>query len=227
MTFLKKLHHLIGSKSSSVEWAGYENLQEKLPNKKTPLEEVTFYVFDIESTGLDPDKDRILSLCVIPVHQFQIRINDSISLRIHQEYYRSESISIHEIMPNNKDHNGISEKKALSEFLQRTGDGIWVAHFSDLDLKLIQQAAKRHGLLRIHNPVLDSSLLLSRAIDRYRNPEQLPQGALQLYEVCKYLNIPVEDLHTAEGDALATAILFTKLLKILKKRGIKTLKELL
>lgn len=227
MTFRDKLRSFFRPQSSSEEWADYENLQKKLPGKKTPVEEVTFYVFDIESTGLDPETDRILSLSVIPVQHNEIRIDDMLSLKINQKHYKSESISIHEIMPDKDPEFGISEKEALTEFLQLAGAGIWVAHFSDLDRKLIQQTAKRYGLNNIHNPVLDTSVLLSRAIDHYRNPELMPQGSFQLSEVCKYLNIPIEDLHTAEGDALATAILFTKLLKILQKRGVKTLKELL
>ena len=227
MTFRDKLRSFFRLQSSTEEWADYENLQKKLPDKKTPLEEVTFYVLDIESTGLDPETDRILSICVIPVQYNEVRIDDMLSLKINQKHYKSESISIHEIMPESDPDDGISEKEALSQFLKMAGAGVWVAHFSDLDQKLIQQTSKRHGLNNIHNPVLDTSVLLSRSVDHYRNPQQMPQGSFQLSEVCKHLNIPIEDLHTAEGDALATAILFTKLLKILQKRGVKTLKELL
>jgi DNA polymerase-3 subunit epsilon len=227
MTFRDTLRSFFRPQPSSEERADYENLQKKLPDKKTPVEEVTFYVLDIESTGLDPETDRILSLSVIPVQHNEIRIDDMLSLKINQEYYKSESISIHEIMPDKDPKFGISEKEALATFLQMAGAGVWVAHFSDLDQKLIQQTAKRYGLKSIYNPILDTSVLLSRAIDHYRNPEQMPQGSFQLSEVCKHLNIPIEDQHTAEGDALATAILFTKLLKILQKRGVKTLKELL
>jgi len=226
MTFRDTLRSFFRPQPSSEERADYENLQKKLPGKKTPLEEVTFYVLDIESTGLDPETDRILSICVIPVQYNEVRIDDILSLRVNQEYYKSESISIHEIMPESGPDDGVSEKEALTAFMQMAGAGIWVAHFSDLDQKLIQQAAKRHGLKSIYNPILDTSVLLSRAIDHYRNPDQMPQGSFQLSEVCKYLNIPTKDLHTAEGDALATSILFTKLLKILQKRGVKTLKQL-
>lgn len=227
MTFWEYFLFLFKPHASSDGWVDYESLSANLPDKKTPLEDVTFYVIDIESTGLDPETDRILSLCAIPVQQFQIRIDNMLSLRVNQDYYKSESISIHEIMPEIDLEDGISEKEALSALLRMAGAGIWVAHFCDLDLKLIQKAAKRHGLMSIHNPVLDTSLLLSRAVDHYRNPEQMPQGSFQLSKVCNKLSIPIEGLHTAEGDALATAILFTKLVQILKKRGVKTLKELL
>jgi len=226
MTFWNKFRSFFRPQSSTEEWADYQNHQKKLPDKKTPLEEVTFYVLDIESTGLDPEIDRILSICVIPVQYNEVRIDEMLSLKVNQKHYKSESISIHEIMPDKDPEFGISEKETLATFLQIAGASVWVAHFSDLDQKLIQQAAKRHGLTSIHNPVLDTSVLLSRAVDHYRNPEQMPQGSFQLSEVCKNLNIPIEDQHTAEGDALATAILFTKLIKILQKRGVKTLKQL-
>lgn len=221
------LTSLFNSQPSSGDWGDYERMRASLPDKKTPLEDVTFYVIDIESTGLDPESDRILSLCAIPVQGNQIRIDKMLSLSVNQKTYKKESISIHEIMPEFNEENGISEKEAIYVFLRISGDGIWVGHFSGLDLKLIEAAAKRHGLMRVHNLVVDTSVLLSRAIDHYRNPDQLPQGSFQLSEVCKRLHIPVEGLHTAEGDALATAILFSKLVQILKKRGVKTLKDLL
>lgn len=227
MNFIKKL--LRGFKRVPLpdEWLWVQDLWEEIPDKKTSLSEVPFYVIDLELTGLDPDQDRIVSLTAIPVQNFQIYTDRMLSLYIEQEFYRQEAIAIHEILPGENSQSPISESKALKRFLKFAGAGVWVFHGANLDFKFLQTAANSEGMPDLKNPVLDTLKLLPRALDFYRNPDQLPQGSMKLDQICKQLNIPHHDNHTADGDALATAILFTELLSKLQKRGNMTLRDLM
>lgn len=227
MNLLKKLLLVYNKDPLPDEWLWIQELWDKIPNKKTSLAEVPFYIIDLELTGLNPDQDRMVSLTAIPVQNFQIYTDRILSLYIEQEFYRLETIAIHEILPGENIQSPISEADALQQFLKFAGSGVWVFHGSELDFKFLKAAAKRHSLPFLKNPALDTLKLLPRAFDDYRNPDQLPQGSMKLEQICKQLNIPHHDNHTADGDALATAFLFTELLSKLRKRGNKTLKDLM
>lgn len=227
MNFIKKLLPGFNNDPIPNEWRWIEDLWTKIPDKKMSLSEIPFYVIDLELTGLNSDQDRIVSLTAIPVQNFQIYTDRMLSVYIEQEIYRQETIAIHEILPGENIQSPISETDALQQFLKFTGSGVWVFHGSELDFTFLKAAAKRHGLPLLKNPALDTLKLLPRAFDFYRNPDQLPQGSMKLDQICKQLKIPHHDHHTADGDALATAFLFTELLSKLRKRGNKTLKDLM
>ena len=227
MKFIKKLLSDFNNYPLPDEWLWVQELWKKIPNKKTSLAEVPFYIIDLELTGLNPEQDRIVSLTAIPVQNHQIYTDRFLSIYIEQEFYRQETIAIHEILPGENIKSPISEAEAFQRFLKFTGAGVWVFHGADLDYKFLKAAANRHGLSGLKNPVIDTLKLLPRAIDFYRNPDQLPQGSMKLDHICQHLNIPHHDHHTADGDALATAFLFTELLSKLRKRGNRTLKDLM
>lgn len=227
MNFIKKLLSSFNRVPMPDEWLWIEDHWKKLPNKKAGLAEIPFYVIDLELTGLDPHQDRIVSLTAIPVQNFQIYTDRMLSLYIEQEIYRQESIAIHEILPGENNQSPISETAALQNFLKFAGSGVWVFHGSELDFRFLKATANRHGLPVLKNPTLDTLKLLPRALDFYRNPDLLPHGSMKLDQICQHLNIPHNDNHTADGDALATAILFTELLSNLQKRGNKTLGDLM
>lgn len=227
MNFFKKLLPGFNRVPLPDEWLWLGELWELVPDKKMSLAEVPFYVIDLELTGFDPDQDRIVSLTAIPVQNFQIYTDRLLSLYIEQDFYRQETIAIHEILPGENTQSSVSETEALQRFLKFAGAGVWVFHGSDLDFQFLKATANRNGLQFLKNPTLDTLQLLPRAIDFYRNPDQLPQGSMKLDQVCTQLNIPQHDTHTAEGDALATAILFTELLSKLRKRGNKKLGDLM
>lgn len=227
MNFIKKLLPGFNKEPIPDNWLWIEELWKKIPDKRATLSEVPFYVIDLELTGLDPDLDRIVSLSAIPVQGSQIYTDRMMSLYIEQDFFRQESIAIHEILPGENHHSPISETVALQQFMKFAGAGVWVFHGAELDFRFLKAAANRSGLPALKNRPLDTLKMLPRALDFYRYPGQLPTGTLKLDQVCKKLNIPHADNHTADGDALATAILFTELLSKLRKRGIEKLGELM
>ncbi|HYV62062.1 MAG TPA: exonuclease domain-containing protein, partial [Bryobacteraceae bacterium] len=55
----------------------------------TPVEQVRFVVLDSETTGLDPRKDRIVTIGVIAVVNNEILIEDSFEALLKVEYNSS------------------------------------------------------------------------------------------------------------------------------------------
>ena len=83
-------------------WNNYKDLFSKETNKETSLDEIGFTVFDTESTGLDLQKDSLVSIAAIKVISNRIIVDKSLDLLVRQDNWKgNESIHIHEIMPDN------------------------------------------------------------------------------------------------------------------------------
>jgi DNA polymerase-3 subunit epsilon len=90
------------------------------------------------------------------------------------------------------------------------------------DMAFLRTIAKRGGShLRVAKLLDTRDLAL-----RLERPEHVKPDEYGLDALCKRYRIPVEERHTAAGDALATALLLVVLLKGLQERGVRTAGEL-
>tara|TARA_B100000929_G_scaffold282698_1_gene262968 strand:+ start:2359 stop:3030 length:672 start_codon:yes stop_codon:yes gene_type:complete len=202
-------------------WQNYaKTFQEKLPEK---ISEIRFVVFDTETTGFNIEDDRILSIGALRIERNSIEISDNFEVFLKQEKFNPETVQIHGIIRNEK-FEKLSEINALKKFLYYIQNSVLVAHHAGFDIKMINEALKRHGLPKLKNKVLDTSVLykntriLTNLIDRDK--------VYSLDEIAEVYNIDLTDRHTASGDAYITSLIFMKLLSRLKKNKDSTLKEI-
>jgi DNA polymerase-3 subunit epsilon len=192
-------------------WKEYEaSFRESLPQK---LEEVEFVVLDTETTGLNPVKDRMLSIGAVKLIGNEIAVQDVFEVYIEQTVFSAESVPVHGIR---QGHNPdmISEEKAIQKLLPYLGNAVLIAHHASFDVGMINMALKRLKLPRLKNRVVDTSDLYRRYIS------SVP--SISLDDLCNKEGIPMHDRHTATGDAYLTALVFLKLLKqIRQKREIR------
>ena len=200
------------------EWTWVAQQQAKLPRKKTPLSEINFAVLDVETTGLDAKIDRILSIAVVPVLGTTIQTSGCWEGWVHQTYFDPQSMRIHEITPAQSNRAVVQERDMLELLFQKFGHCVWVGHFGSIDYQFLSAVGKRVGL-KLHQPMIDTATLLARVDDDFRDPTAITPKKWQLDAVCKHLQLPEPVAHTASGDALATAMVFVKLLHQLQKRG--------
>jgi DNA polymerase III epsilon subunit family exonuclease len=181
------------------------------------LRDLTFVVFDTETTGLDPSGgDEIISIAGVRVHKGKI-IEDEIfdELVNPQRSIPLISLEIHEIYPEMlKDK--LTIEKVLPLFHEFADNTILVAHNAAFDMRFIQLKEKKAGV-EFKNPVLDT-LLLSAIC----HPKQELHNLEDLANKC---GVEILGRHTALGDAIVTAEVFLKLIPILEAMGIKTLGE--
>ena len=191
-------------------WDSYLNYFKEEQN--TNLEEIRFVVFDTETTGLDTKNDRILSIGTIAVINNTIKVNDNLENYLNQEFFNTETVKIHGLL-NDKKENKIEEKEAIIQFLEHIKNAILVAHHAAFDITMINNALKRLNLPKLKNKVLDTGQL-------YKKTKKVTtQNHFSLDQLAEKFNIPLHDRHTASGDAYITAILFVKLIGILKKEN--------
>ena len=183
-----------------------------------PLEELTFVVFDTETTGLRPEAgDRVVSLAGVRVRGGQVRPHEVFDTLVDPgRSVPPESVRIH----------GITDERligappmatVLPTFLQFAGGAVLVGHEASFDLRFLEPELRRLGLpsLTATHPIVDTRLL-SRSLHG-------PGEAHTLEAVAERLGVTVTGRHSALGDALATAEVLVRLLALLRKRGILTL----
>ena len=191
----------------------------------TPVEQLRFVVFDTETTGLNPRKDRLLSIGAVTVLGGDIPLDQTFDREVGQQQLRpstGEAIAVHGILPH---HATMAqpEEEVIRDFLGFLGDAVLVAHHVKFDVMMIEQALKKYGGGPLLNRRIDTVQLAQRA-------QRAGQGTTRAYKLdalAKQYDIPLHDRHTAAGDAYITAVLLLKLLHRLRHRGVHTLRDLL
>ncbi|NJD25391.1 MAG: DNA polymerase III subunit epsilon [Betaproteobacteria bacterium] len=181
------------------------------------LSELTYTVFDTETTGLEPSNgDEIIQIGAARiVNNRQLRQEIFNQLVDPERPLRPESIPIH----------GISEDMVrgqpnidivLPAFHEFCEDTVLIAHNAAFDMRFLQLKEERTGV-RFTQPVLDT-LLLSAVV----HPNQ---ESHKLDVILERLGIGIAKRHNALEDAFATGEVFLKLVPLLEEMGIVTLRQ--
>jgi len=181
------------------------------------LTELTYTVFDTETTGLDPrGGDEIISIGAVRIVNNRLVADDRFDQLVNpMRPLRWESTQIHGIQEEDlRDQPVIRD--VLPRFHQFAEGTILVAHNAAFDMRMLQIKEAETGV-RFINPVLDT-MLLSHVV----HPAQENHN---LMTIAQRLGIDVTNRHTAMGDALATAHMFLKLIPLLAKKNIYTLQQ--
>jgi DNA polymerase III epsilon subunit family exonuclease len=192
---------------------------ENINNSKTlddNLENAIFSVVDTETTGLDLNTARIINVAAVKVQNFKI-IDFYNSFINPEESIPKESIKWHNItdeMVADKPTAG----EVMPDFLNFVDDSIIVGHHITFDIKMINKEMMNYFGCQMSNNWLDTMLIYSRAIVK-------KDGHYSLDDLLETYNVTCNGRHTALGDALATAEVFTKMITQ-ASREFRTVREL-
>ena len=173
-----------------------------------------FVAFDIETTGLNAQNDRMIEIGAVIfsggsiLKSFDTFVNPG--RQIPDEITELTGIRNDDVM------NAPDEKDAMQAFLAFAGDRPLVAHNAHFDTSFMRESAKRCGL--DFHPVYLDTLTLSQALltDLKR---------FKLDTVSNHLNLPKFNHHRASDDALVVARIMEKFLPMLQEHGAGTLRE--
>ena len=188
------------------------------------LDSNIFVVVDTETTGLDPHKDRILSLGAVKIRNGTICVNESVEVFLKQEHFDQTTVPIHGILREGR-HMRISEQEAMEEFRTYSQDAVLVGHHLAFDLKMMEKALERAGLPELDQPCLDTGLLYRKSL--INSPLLRKKEYYSLDDLAHKFDLSCKDRHTALGDAYITALAFLHILERLEGRNPLDLSSLL
>ena len=179
------------------------------------IEDEIYVVFDIETTGLDPFKDRIIEIGAIKLKGKEII--DEFSVFINPEIDIPEEITALTNITNDMVKDAHTVEEILPKFLEFCKDTTVVAHNAKFDVGFINQKAKNLDLE--YSPSVIDTLHWARIL----LPDQKRFG---LKYIANYFNIVLDNHHRAVDDAKATAEVFRKFLNMVLSKGVLKLTEI-
>jgi DNA polymerase-3 subunit epsilon len=194
-------------------------------SKEANWENFRFACLDTESTGTNPQRDRLVSMAGVGICNGEIRLWDQISLVLPVDFNTS-AVTVHGITREAAAAGGIEEPEALARFLDWLADGIIVGHHIQHDIILLNIAARKHYSLDLQNLAIDTmeAFLAVRQAGGFSSTEA-PEG-YSLDALCRFFHVVPHDRHTAEGDAFLTAQILLRILKEAGKHNLWNLKDL-
>jgi DNA polymerase-3 subunit epsilon len=190
----------------------------------TPARSVRFVALDTETTGLDPRRDRIITIGAVVVQDSEILLDDAFEVLLKVPYNNS-SVTVHGIT-RDEAAGGMEESEALALFLDYLLDGVIVGHHIGHDITALNYACERHFNLTLRNRSLDTMDLTLHLNDDGAF-QRLPMAdGFSLDALCNMFGVVPHDRHTAGGDAFITAQIFLRLLRAAKTVGRTTLDSL-
>jgi len=187
-------------------------------NFEQPLEEVSFVVVDVETTGMSPVEDRITEIAMMRV--LGGRITDEFSTLVNPlmtiPAFITDLTGIDNIMV----ENAPTAREVVPYVQEFLGNGVFTAHNASFDWMFVSHTARRERALELANERL-CTVKLTRRILPF-----LPSKSLG--PVARFMDIAIPQRHRASGDAFATAHLLIRYLRYLQRKyALKTVGELL
>ena len=180
--------------------------------KNLKLKDATYVVFDVETTGLSAERDRLIEIAAVKVKNgTEI---DSFESYINPQKPISELITRLTSITNDDVRDAPLEKEVMTNFYNWLDkDDILVAHNAKFDLGFLDTCFERLGLENKNNASIDT-LFVSRA----ENKEAKRHG---LSNLAKLYKVRLVQHHRAIYDTKATAEIFVKMLDQLYELGIE------
>lgn len=191
------------------------------PSGATPLTALRFVVADVETTGLNPFSDRLISIGAVELVAGRIALGSGFEVVFRQPRASANAnILIHGI-DGTTQLAGAEPAAATLQFLDFAQNAPLVGFHADFDRVMIDRAAKEAIGQAPSNAWLDLAWLAPAVMPE---PERrLPRGLDDWMDKLGIVNMA---RHNALADALATAQLLQVVLAQAAAQGIETLDQL-
>ncbi|MDR7371566.1 3'-5' exonuclease [Flavobacterium aquidurense] len=183
-------------------WKNYLAKFETKPNR--------FVVLSTETSGLNPNKDVILSLGAFSIIDDSIVIKDNFESVLLQYKFLQDNGLSNEFIIESKMIK-MPEPDALEAFINFIGNSILVGHHINFDIEMLNSALERLDCGRLKNEALDVDVM-------YRKLTDVNDKQFSLDDLCEIYKIPKSDRNSSSEDAYRIALLF---LKLKSRLGIK------
>ena len=198
-----------------VEGYLVDDLTDVAVNEKGQMLDDTYVVFDLETTGFSPIKDKIIEIGAVKVERGKIteRFSTFVNPKVPIPFQITQLTSITDQMV----MDAPDIETVLPKFLAFVGDAVLVAHNASFDVGFIEQNCRYQDMIPDFTSV--DTVAMARIL--------LPTlSKFKLNVVANALHISLENHHRAVDDAGATAEIFVKFVEMLRDRNVDSLRKL-
>ena len=183
-------------------------------NKGQSLDDTTFVVFDIETTGFSPIKNKIIEIGAVKIRNGEIidRFSEFINPLVPIPYRIEKLTSITDEMV----IDAPTREVIIPKFVEFCEGAVLVGHNVSFDISFINQNCKELDI------DVDFTTVDTLWLSRYFFPLQQNH---KLDTVAKKLGVVLEHHHRAVDDAECTALIFNKFVPMLKEQGANNLTD--
>ncbi|SDI03610.1 DNA polymerase-3 subunit epsilon [Alteribacillus persepolensis] len=180
----------------------------------TPLSEITFTVFDTETTGFAVGtKDRLIEIGAVQVEGLKVT-NHTFQTYVHPNRDIPQEIvaltGIHEKNVQGAP-NALNAVESLFQFVETHHSACWVGHYAAFDMVVLKKELQREKYAFKQPQYIDTLDLIGCL-----NPSW---DMRDLNHYARQFGSKMFERHSALGDALTTAHLFVELVCHLHQRG--------
>jgi DNA polymerase-3 subunit epsilon len=180
-----------------------------LLSRSTPLHDVELLALDVETTGLRPQRDELLSFGLVPVGGGEVRLSGARHLPVRPRGDVGDSAVVHGLTD-----DALTSAPPLSTVLPEVLGAfagpqhrrVLLAHFAQVETTFLAASCRELWGAWVPFQVVDT-LEVERRLLRAQHHE-LPHGALRLDACRRRHGLPRYAAHLATTDAVACAELF-------------------
>lgn len=181
-----------------------------LPDPRTQCRDAKILALDLETTGLNPSTDRILSIGCVVIRELGIDLETAWHQVIRVDTpLQEDNVIVHRIT-DDESARGMPLRLALPELLERLAGKVLLAHHATLELRFLDRLCRTWYGTPLIVPVIDTQVLARRR--RERRNQAFKATELRLSNLREAYGLPRYRAHHALSDALATAELFLAML---------------
>jgi len=163
---------------------------------------------DLETTGLDPSRDEILSMAAVPGEGNRLKLRDRLDLVVRSESPRiTEAIRHHRLRPDDV-AGGVPLHQALDQLLAMIGNRPLVGYCIGFDIAMLDRVLRPSLGFGLPNRAIDVQREYA-AWQRRIHPDGAPD--LRFEAIAATLDLPMPARHSALGDAVSAGLMHIRL----------------
>lgn len=192
-------------------------MQEKIFNSSEELlNSLKFCVIDLETTGGNPDTEKIIEVGMVIIENR--KISEERSFLINPEKEIPDFVQkLTGIRKTDVEHAPKIEE-VIDEIVQFIGGSILVAHNTSFDIPFLNGVLKK-----LHRPTLENKVICTNIMTKYLIPDIMSSNLQYMSDI---FSIPHSQAHRAIEDAKATGKLLLKYLEIFEEKKIRKVNQL-
>ncbi|MGV6396078.1 3'-5' exonuclease [Pseudomonas caspiana] len=175
------------------------NLANAAPLSENPLRQQRWVVVDLETSGLNMNRDQVLSIGAVVIEDGAIDLSQQFERTLlRTDHKLSPAVLIHGLAPSDI-AAGSEPVQALLDFMEFVGDSPLLAFHAPFDQHMLARALKETLDYRLTHHFLDVAEMA---------PMLFPQANLRkagLDDWTQFFGLQAEQRHNASADALVTA----------------------